>query len=179
MTSDIERDNALFVNLVIIFQSAAMQQMGKIMNPLTGKVEKNLEQARYSIDILSMLKEKTRGNLSEDLERLLDSALLQLRMNYVEEAAAERAGAEDKQAPGEGESGEGRRPEGRPAQDSTEGEAAARTEAAPEPEEKAVTERESQAGTDAAKAGGTAGMGKNASRKGAGRRGRKRQSETE
>ena len=70
--SDPNRDDALFVNLVLIFQGAAMQQMGKIANPLTGKVERNLEQARFSIDTLAMLREKTRGNLSDDLERLLD-----------------------------------------------------------------------------------------------------------
>ena len=83
MASDIDRDNALFVNLVIIFQSAAMQQMGKIMNPITGKVEKNLEQARYSIDILSMLKEKTRGNLSEEESRYLQAVLTDLRLRFL------------------------------------------------------------------------------------------------
>ncbi len=87
--SDTERDDALFVNLILIFQGAAMQQMGKIINPLTGKIDKNLEQARFSIDTLAMLKEKTRGNLSADLDRLLDSTLFNLRMNYVEEAARE------------------------------------------------------------------------------------------
>jgi hypothetical protein len=79
------RDEALFVNLVMIFKSAAMQQMGKVVNPLTGKVERNLEQARFSIDTIAMLKDKTKGNLSEDLTKLLDSVLLELRMNFVEE----------------------------------------------------------------------------------------------
>lgn len=95
MADDSQRDNALFVNLVLIFQSAAMQQMGKIINPLTGKVERNLEQARFSIDTLSMLKEKTRGNLSSDLERLLDSTLLQLRMNFVEESRSDDSRSEE------------------------------------------------------------------------------------
>jgi hypothetical protein len=80
-----DRDEALFVNLVMIFKSAAMQQMGKVVNPLTGKVERNLEQARFSIDTIAMLKDKTSGNLSEDLNKLLDSVLLELRMNFVEE----------------------------------------------------------------------------------------------
>lgn len=79
------RDEALFVNLVMIFKSAAMQQMGKVVNPLTGKVERNLEQARFSIDTIAMLKDKTRGNISEDLTKLLDSVLMELRMNFVEE----------------------------------------------------------------------------------------------
>jgi len=104
VADDSERDNALFVNLILIFQSAAMQQMGKIMNPITGEVEKNLEQARFSIDTLAMLREKTRGNLSSDLERLLDSTLLQLRMNFVDESAAqEKAHREEPGAPAAGE----------------------------------------------------------------------------
>jgi len=86
-----ERDDALFVNLVVIFQGAAMQQMGKVLNPLSGKIERNLEQARFSIDTLAMLREKTRGNLSGDLERLLESVLVNLRMNFVEEAARPQA----------------------------------------------------------------------------------------
>ena len=90
-----ERDDALFVNLILIFQGAAMQQMGKIINPLTGKVERNLEQARFSIDTLAMLKEKTKGNLSADLERLLDSTLLNLRMNFVDESARPGATPEE------------------------------------------------------------------------------------
>jgi hypothetical protein len=102
------RDEALFVNLVMIFKSAAMQQMGKVLNPLTGKVERNLEQARFSIDTIAMLKDKTKGNLPADLEKLLDSVLLELRMNFVEETrigdtrpeAGEAAGARKTGAPG-------------------------------------------------------------------------------
>jgi hypothetical protein len=78
-----------------------MQQMGKTINPLTSKLERSLEQARFSIDTLAMLREKTRGNLSEDLERLLDSTLLQLRMNYVEEVAADERSAREGSGAGE------------------------------------------------------------------------------
>jgi hypothetical protein len=85
LEASMDRDEALFVNLVMIFKSAAMQQMGKVVNPLTGKVERNLEQARFSIDTIAMLKDKTKGNLTSDLERLLESVLLELRMNFVEE----------------------------------------------------------------------------------------------
>ena len=93
MVENAEKMDALFVNLVLLFKNAALQQMGKIMNPITGKIEKSMEQASFSVDMLEMLKGKTRGNLSEDLDRLLDSTLLELRMNYVEEteAAAKRA----------------------------------------------------------------------------------------
>jgi hypothetical protein len=108
------RDEALFVNLVMIFKSAAMQQLGKVVNPLTGKVERNLEQARFSIDTLAMLKDKTRGNLSEDLAKLLDSVLMELRMNFVEESrlgdtppAASGAGEGDAGEAGAGGEGAG------------------------------------------------------------------------
>jgi hypothetical protein len=121
LTSDGERDDALFVNLVVIFQGAAMQQMGKIASPLTGKVERNLEQARFSIDTLAMLREKTRGNLSDDLARLLDSTLLNLRMNYVEEASAETKAGEADASGAAGTSAEAKAPE-------------AKTPEAPEPE---------------------------------------------
>lgn len=85
MEASMDRDEALFVNLIMIFKSAAMQQMGKVVNPLTGKVERNLEQARFSIDTIAMLKDKTKGNVSPDLEKLMDSVLMELRMNFVEE----------------------------------------------------------------------------------------------
>ena len=97
MAENADQQDALFVNLVLIFQNAAMQQMGKITNPMTGKTERNLDQARFSIDVIDMLRSKTRGNLSSELEKLLDSTLTNLRMNYVEEAskpAAEQPGAE-------------------------------------------------------------------------------------
>ncbi len=103
MAEDAAKQDALFVNIVLVFKSAAMQQMGKIMNPISGDIEKNLDQARFSIDTLEMLKAKTRGNLSDELNRLLDSTLMELRMNYVEEAEAE-AKAETK-AKAEGEAG--------------------------------------------------------------------------
>jgi len=109
--------DALFVNLVMIFKTAAFQQLGKTLNPITGKVEKNLEQARFSIDMIEMLKERTRGNLSEDLDKLVDSTLLELRMNYVEEAdakaeagdagPAEDAGSETDKTGSETGTGEG------------------------------------------------------------------------
>jgi hypothetical protein len=98
MVENAEKLDALLVNLVLIFKNAAMQQMGKLINPLSGKVERNLEQARFSIDMIDMLKEKTRGNLSQDMERLLDATLLELRMNYVEEVQA-RKEPEPPQAP--------------------------------------------------------------------------------
>jgi len=75
----------LFFHLVYMFETAALQQMGKLANPVTRKIEKNLEQAKYSIDILEVIQEKTKGNLNEGESKFLDNVLFELRMNYLEE----------------------------------------------------------------------------------------------
>ena len=79
---------AMFMELVIMLSSSAMQQLGKIINPLTGKTECNLEAAQATIDMLEMIEAKTRGNLDRDEGRLLANTLTSLRMNFVETAAA-------------------------------------------------------------------------------------------
>lgn len=81
----IDRNEALFVQLLLTFQTAAYHQMGKIASPLTGKVERNLGQAQNSIDILGMIQEKTRGSLSESEQKMIDNILYELRMNFLEE----------------------------------------------------------------------------------------------
>jgi hypothetical protein len=62
-----------------------MMQMGKIMNPQTGKIDRSLEHAQNTIDILAMMKRKMAGNLSKPEEDYLDHILYELRMNFVEE----------------------------------------------------------------------------------------------
>ena len=66
-----EKINEYFLSLVFSLSAAAMQQMGKILNPITNKTEKNLEQAKVSIDIIEMLVEKTKGNLSAEENKFL------------------------------------------------------------------------------------------------------------
>ena len=79
-------NDQLFAQLLFVFQSSAMQGMGKITNPVSNKIERNMEQAKQSIDMLEMIKEKTKGNLSPEISRLLDTSLSELRLNYVDEA---------------------------------------------------------------------------------------------
>jgi len=79
------KDQMLFTNLVIMFQTAAMQHMGKIKNPISDKIERDIEQAKISIDLLDMLERKTKGNLEEYESKLLKSVLQDLRLNYVQE----------------------------------------------------------------------------------------------
>ena len=84
---DKEKTQMMFIQLVSMFQGAALQQMGKLKNPVTEKVEKEMQQAQLSIDVLDMLKEKSRGNLSPDEERFLTGVLQDLKLNYVDELA--------------------------------------------------------------------------------------------
>ena len=93
----------LFLQLVLMFQTAALQQMGKLMNPLTHKAEKDLNQAKFSIDILGMLQEKTQGNLSPEEKNFLDHVLFELRMNYLDEVKSEGKEKEEKKNKTEGE----------------------------------------------------------------------------
>jgi hypothetical protein len=80
-----EIKDQLFIQLLYIFHASAMQAMGKIKSPISGNIEKNMEQAKQAIEMLEMLKEKTNNNLSETLSKALDNFLSELRLNYVEE----------------------------------------------------------------------------------------------
>ena len=79
------RDAALFLQLVLGLQQAAMVALGKLMNPMSGKLERNLEAARNTIDTLGAIESRTRGNLEPDEQRVLGQVLSELRMNYVDE----------------------------------------------------------------------------------------------
>jgi hypothetical protein len=83
MSADSTNDK-LFQGLVISLAAAAMQHLGKTLNPLTNKIEKNLEAAQATIDMLDMLEARTQGNLSEAETRLLKGVLAELKLNYVE-----------------------------------------------------------------------------------------------
>jgi len=80
-----QMNELLFMQVVMMFQGMAMQGLGKVMNPATQQVERNLEQAKYAIDTLGMLEAKTQGNLSDQEKQMMDHALFELRMNYVDE----------------------------------------------------------------------------------------------
>ncbi|MEK6647015.1 MAG: DUF1844 domain-containing protein [Candidatus Firestonebacteria bacterium] len=84
----------LFMELVYSFQNMAIMQLGKIVNPVTSKVEKNLPQAKATIDMLRMLKEKTKNNLSPEEEKLVEQVVLNLQLNYVDEVERDKKEAE-------------------------------------------------------------------------------------
>ena len=83
--NEVDKNTQLLLYVVSSFEMAAMQGMGKINNPVTGKIEVSLEQSQFAIDVLEMLKDKTKGNLTDYETRFLDTVSRQLKLNYVEE----------------------------------------------------------------------------------------------
>lgn len=79
------REAALFLQLVLGLQQAAMVALGKLMNPVTNRIERNLEAARSTIDTLGALEARTRGNLESDEQRVLTQVLTELKLNFLDE----------------------------------------------------------------------------------------------
>ncbi len=74
-----------FSTFVLSINSSALVQLGLIEDPGSGQKTKNLPMAKQTIDLLAMLEEKTRGNLTSDEENILKNILYELRMLYVKE----------------------------------------------------------------------------------------------
>lgn len=131
-----EPSEVTFVDFVFLQYQQALLSLGQFPNPMTGKYDENLPVARYTIDTLAMLEEKTKGNLEENEEKLLGNVLHELRMVYVEKthAAGKKKAEGTEKAAGpaaEPEGGEAKGPGNTEAEDSgTEGPA---TKAGPEP----------------------------------------------
>ena len=83
-TEQIQEVEVNFLNYVTSLGFQAMIFMCEIPNPVTNEVEKNLTQAKFLIDTLTMLKEKTVGNLNEEENNLLESSIYELQMRYVQ-----------------------------------------------------------------------------------------------
>jgi hypothetical protein len=74
-----------FPTFVASLNASALVHLGVIEDPVSGTAEKNLPMAKQTIDILSMLQQKTSGNLTADEEAMLKSILYDLRILYVKE----------------------------------------------------------------------------------------------
>jgi hypothetical protein len=75
-----------FSSFVFSLSTSALFHLGEIPDPLTHKSEKDLPLAKQTIDILAILREKTRGNLTPDEEKLMENILTDLRWRYIREA---------------------------------------------------------------------------------------------
>ncbi len=72
-----------FANLVFSLSTSALIQLGEIQDPISKEAAKNLPMAKQTIDLIGMLKEKTKGNLTSDEEKLMENILYDLKMRYV------------------------------------------------------------------------------------------------
>jgi hypothetical protein len=83
--------NELFHYFVLQQQMAAMMYLGKMVRPDTGQVDRNLDAAKFTIDLLGMLEEKTKGNLTAEESQLLQQVVTTLRLNFIDERKREEA----------------------------------------------------------------------------------------
>ena len=79
-----EKNDQLLMQLIYMFHTSAMQGLGKIADP-TGQVSRNLEYVSQTIDLMEMLKVKTKGNTTDEIDKLLEGMLSELGLNYVDE----------------------------------------------------------------------------------------------
>ena len=80
-----QQDQLLCMMLIQQHQQIAMMGLGKLQNPATGEMERDLSSAKYAIDTLNMLDKYTKGNLPQELKGFLDQTLTTLRLNYADE----------------------------------------------------------------------------------------------
>ena len=76
---------SIFFNLITILASLAWCQLGKIQDPVDSKIKKDLKGAQITIDMLLMLYDKTKGNLTKKEEEILTSAISNFQINYADE----------------------------------------------------------------------------------------------
>ena len=81
---DAQNMEANFSTLILSIGSSAAMSLGMTPNPSSGKTEKNLEVARFNIELLRMLRNKTANNLSADEQKFLDSVTADLQMKFVQ-----------------------------------------------------------------------------------------------
>ena len=92
MSDQISKHDHVLLSLTMNLQAMAMVQLGKVSSPATGAIERDLEAARGTIDILEMLKAKCRTDTPEPILKMLDQAVMDLQMNYLDELKKERKG---------------------------------------------------------------------------------------
>ena len=96
-----------FSHFVFMQYQQAKMTLGEIPNPMTGESEVNLPMAQYTIDVMAMLESKTKGNLTEEEEKLIGALLHDLRISFVHKQneppaeQAEQKAAEEEEPGGE------------------------------------------------------------------------------
>ena len=90
----LKKEDQLFIHLVNTFVQSAWISLDKVKNPVSDKMERNLDQATYYIDLLDMLQTKMKGNLSEWEEQYIIHSLSELKLNFIDEQ--KKSSEEDK-----------------------------------------------------------------------------------
>ena len=81
----LSKKEQLFMYLVGTFQSSAWIALGKIENPMTEKIKVNTDQASFYIDLLDLMQEKMRDNLTDYEEQMLINTVSELKLNLIDE----------------------------------------------------------------------------------------------
>ncbi|MBU1343462.1 MAG: DUF1844 domain-containing protein [Proteobacteria bacterium] len=76
-----------FSSFILSLYSSGLVQLGKVEDPTTGKKTLNLDLAKHTINMIAMIEEKTRGNLTDDEKNLLKALLSEIRIAFVEAKA--------------------------------------------------------------------------------------------
>lgn len=94
----------LFMQLILQYQQLAMMSMGKIKNPTTDTIDRNLEMAKFAIDTLDMLVIKTKGNLGEYEDKFINEVVRELKLNYIDEVEKDKKESSKQEEPKKEES---------------------------------------------------------------------------
>jgi len=84
----------LFIELLLMLRAGALQNLGMLTNPATGKKETKVDLAKRVIDMLGMLQKKTEGNLSDQETKMLENLLAELRILYIKESKSNESDKE-------------------------------------------------------------------------------------
>ena len=94
----LKKEDQLFIHLVNTFVQSAWISLGKVKNPVSDELERNVEQASYYIDLLDMLQTKMKGNLSEWEEQYILHSLSELKLNYIDEKKKKTAAVDSEKS---------------------------------------------------------------------------------
>jgi len=81
----LDRHDQHLLGLIMNLQGAAMVQLGKVTDPQSGELARDLDAARFTIDLLEAVKVKTAGNLAPEIAHHLERVVMELQLNYTDE----------------------------------------------------------------------------------------------
>ena len=79
-----------FSTFILSLSSSVLMHLGEIPDPISKEKKKDLSLAKHTIDVMGMLQEKTKGNLTDNEKKLMDGILYDLRMRYVQQVGKPR-----------------------------------------------------------------------------------------